>query len=92
MSRDKSAAKQHYDTIPLSQLRRGRRGKHHDLMNNILEDLEKLPHKSAMKIPLKQLNGLTLTNLRSAVHRATSLRNIEIVTSSDVDNLYISKG
>ena len=80
-----------YETLPVSQLVHGRRGKHYELIRGILEELQHVPQKSAMTIPLKQLNGLKLANLRSAVLRATSSRNIEITTQSDDDNLYISK-
>ncbi len=80
-----------YETVPLSQLRQGRRGKHHDLIRGILEQLEQLPQKSAMKIPIKQLSGLKLANVRAAVGRAASSRNIQIMTQSDDENLYISK-
>jgi hypothetical protein len=40
-----------YDRVVLADIRRGRRGKHHDLVGGIFHDLETLPVGSAIKIP-----------------------------------------
>jgi hypothetical protein len=80
-----------YDRVVLGNVRRNRRGKHHDLIEGIFQDLETLPEGSAIKIPLSQVNGITLANLRSAVHRASTSRTLEIETLSDKDNFYIWK-
>jgi hypothetical protein len=80
-----------YDRVVLRNVRRKRRGKHHDLIEGIFQDLETLPEGSAIKIPLSQVNGITLANLRSAVHRASTSRTLEIETLSDKDNFYIWK-
>ena len=80
-----------YDRVVLANLRRGRRGKHHDLLHGVFQDLETLPSGSAIKIPLAELDGITLANLRSAVHRASASRGLGIETLSDEDNFYIWK-
>jgi len=80
-----------YDRVVLASVRRNRRGKHHDLIQGIFQDLESLPNGSAMKIPLSKVDGITLANLRSAVHRASSSRGLEIETLSDEENFYIWK-
>jgi hypothetical protein len=80
-----------YDRVVLASVRRNRRGKHHDLIQGIFQDLETLPNGSAMKIPLSKVDGITLANLRSAVHRASSSRGLEIETLSDEENFYIWK-
>jgi hypothetical protein len=81
-----------YDRVVLANLRRNRRGKHHDLIHGIFEDLETLPVGSAIKIPLSKADGIALANLRSAVHRASTSRGLEIATLSDDDNFYLWKG
>ena len=81
-----------YDRVVLANVRRNRRGKHHDLIQGIFQDLETLPAGSAIRIPLSQVDGITLANLRSAVHRASISRSLEIETLSDEDNFYIWKG
>ncbi len=80
-----------YDRVALADIRRIRRGKHHDLVGGIFQDLESLPAGSAIKIPLSETDGTTLANLRSAVHRASTSRGLEIETLSDEENFYIWK-
>jgi len=80
-----------YQRVILADLRRSRRGRHHDLMRGIFQDLESLPRGSAIKIPLAQVDGTTLANLRSAVHRASTARGLGIETLSDEENFYIWK-
>jgi hypothetical protein len=80
-----------YDRVIVADIRRSRRGKHHDLVEGIFQDLESLPEGSAIKIPLDQIDGITLANLRSAVHRASISRGLGTETLSDEDSLYIWK-
>jgi hypothetical protein len=80
-----------YDRVVLASLRRNRRGKHHDLIEGVFQDLETLPSGSAIKIPLAKVDGITLANLRSAVHRASASRGLGVETLSDDDNFYIWK-
>ena len=80
-----------YEQVSLDGLRKGRRGKHHDLMQGILQDLEHLPKGAALKIPLDGTDGVASANLRSALHRAASSRRIRVETSSDGKNFYIWK-
>jgi flagellar basal body P-ring protein FlgI len=81
-----------YERVILADIRRNRRGKHHDLVVGIFQDLKSLPKGSALKIPLAEVDGTTLANLRSAVHRASASRGLGIETSSDGKNFYIWKG
>src|ERR1700724_2069525 len=80
-----------YERVDLADIRRSRRGKHHDLVGGIFQDLESLPRGSAIKIPLTEVDGTTLANLRSAVHRASTARGLGIETLSDEENFYIWK-
>jgi hypothetical protein len=80
-----------YERVILADIRRNRRGKHHDLVVGIFRDLESLPKGSAIKIPLVEVDGTTLANLRSAVHRASASRGLGIETLSDEENFYIWK-
>jgi len=81
-----------YDRVDLANVRRNRRGKHHDLIQGIFQDLETLPVGSAIKLPLSELDRITLANLRSAVHRASITKGLGIETLSDEENFYIWKG
>jgi|ERR1700733_1825875 hypothetical protein len=80
-----------FEQISVASLRRGRRGKHHELVKEVLQDLETLPKGQAIKIPLTELAGVTLANLRSAIHRATTSRRLRVETSSDEHNFYLWK-
>jgi len=79
-----------YRRVPVSTLRKRRRGKHHALIEGILRDLECLPAASALQIPVEG-TGITLPNLRSAVHRATVARGLRIETASDKEHFYVWK-
>jgi len=79
-----------YQQVTLSNLRRGRRGKHHDLVEGILKELEGVPAGSALEVPLADV-GIGLANVRSAVHRGATANGIEIETLADGKNFYVFK-
>ncbi len=79
-----------YRRVALSSLRKGRRGKHHDLVVGILEQLEEVPAGSALEIPLDGA-AIGLANLRSAVHRGATAKGLEIETLADEKNFYVFK-
>jgi hypothetical protein len=80
-----------YERVPISEIFKGRRGKHNDLILGVLLDLRSLPKDEAIRIPLKKVGRVSLTNLRSAILRAARSRKIKIRTSSDSDYLYVWK-
>jgi hypothetical protein len=80
-----------YERVDLDSLRRGRRGKHHDIMDTILTDLKTLPVGSAIKIPLAKFGKVSISRLRSAINRATRSRDIHISTHFDGDFFFIWK-
>jgi hypothetical protein len=80
-----------YRRVDLSSLRKGRRGKHHELVEGILEELEGVKPGSALEIPLTEVNGIGLANLRSAVHRASTSAGMDIETLADEKNFYVWK-
>jgi hypothetical protein len=43
-----------YERVPISELLKGRRGKHNDLVLGVLRDLSMLPKDEAIRIPLKR--------------------------------------
>lgn len=79
-----------YRQVELSTLRKGRRGKHHDLVERILQELEAVPHDSALEIPLAGVE-IGLANVRSAVHRGAIAKGLEIETIADEANFYVFK-
>jgi hypothetical protein len=79
-----------YRQVALTTLKRGRRGKHHDLVEGILKELENVPPGSALEIPLADV-AIGLANVRSAVHRGATAQGLEIETLADETNFYVFK-
>ena len=88
MAKSTAAPTLQYRQVKVDALKRGRRGKHHDLVVGIFRELEILPRGSAMEIPLESV-GTGLANLRSAVHRASTSQGLEIETLADEKNFYV---
>ena len=89
-SRNEGSNKQpKYEIISLAEFRQGRLGKHHELVENILRQLQDLPDEQALKIPLDSVNGLSKANLRAAIVRAASARAMPVSTYSDHDTFYV---
>lgn len=80
-----------YNAISQKDVPKGRDGKHKHIVMRILGDLEQLADGLALKIPLAELPD-TKENIRSALNRATRLRNMNVATSSDSEFLYVWKG
>lgn len=79
-----------FESISRADLPNGRKGKHHSLLVQVLEDLEQLADGRAIKIPLKEAD-VSVADIRAAVFRATSKQGIEVATSSDDDFFYVWK-
>ena len=80
-----------YRRVEIVDLDRKRRGKHHDLVEVILRELKEAPAGSALEIPLDEVGGIGLANLRSAVHRAATGAAVAIETLADAKNFYVWK-
>jgi len=96
MSKDESSRStkpgaRKYRRVEVSTLDRGRRGKHHEMVQGILRELEMAEADSALEIPLNDVGGIGLANLRSAVHRGASSAGIAIETLADEKNFYVWK-
>ena len=75
----------------VKSLKKSRRGKHHDLMGKIMEDLRNSQPGFAVQIPLDSIDSVPVLNLRSAIVRAAANENIKVVTSSDDRYFYAWK-
>jgi hypothetical protein len=80
----------HFKTISQDALPFGRKGKHNEIVHQLLDDLDRLEVGRAMKIPLSELSS-SKANIRSALNRATRKRNLAVVTSSDDHYFYVWK-
>src|SRR5215831_16370493 len=80
-----------YGRTLISGLKTSRKGKHHELMGRIMEDLRKSTPNYAVRVPLSSLEDVSVLNLRSAIVRAAKKEGIRVSTSSDDQNFYIWK-
>jgi hypothetical protein len=80
-----------YRRVEITDLNKGRRGKHHELVQGILKELELAAPGSALEVPLAEVGGIGLANLRSAVHRASATQGLAIETLADDKNFYVWK-
>jgi hypothetical protein len=87
-AKDKESARPKIESVPFSSLKRKRRSKHSELMQQVLNELVGLSGESALKVPL---GNTSAKDLRSAVVRAATSQNIQISSSSDNENLYVWK-
>ena len=88
-SRLQKPAARKYRRVEVSTLDRGRRGKHHEIVQGILNELEMAEPDSALEIPLSDVGGIGLANLRSAVHRGANSAGLTIETLADEKNFYV---
>ncbi|HEY0307936.1 MAG TPA: hypothetical protein VGB94_07235 [Acidobacteriaceae bacterium] len=79
-----------FTSVLQSDVPKGRDGKHRQIVEQLLSDLDQLEKAAALKIPLASLPD-SKENVRSALSRATRQRGIEIATSSDDEFLYVWK-
>ncbi|HVI08670.1 MAG TPA: hypothetical protein VND65_10285 [Candidatus Binatia bacterium] len=78
-----------YRQVEISSLKTGRNGKHHALIEKIMQEFVALPEGAALEIPLAEVGGVSLANLRSAVHRAAAVKDQRIETLADKGNFYV---
>jgi hypothetical protein len=66
----------------------GRKGKHREIVNKILSDLDQVQRGVALKVPLGEL-AETKEKVRSALNRATHKNGRRVATASDDTFLYV---
>ncbi len=66
----------------------GRKGKHKQIVTQILSDLDNMQDGMAIKVPLKDLEQYK-EKVRSALNRATRKEGRSVATASDTEFLYV---
>jgi hypothetical protein len=66
----------------------GRNGKHREILDKIVSDLDRLHNGTALKVPLADLRE-SKEKVRSALNRATRKNGRKVATASDDTFLYI---
>lgn len=79
--------RQRFGSIAQTDVPHSRKGKHSQIVTDILDDLDHLKDGSALKIPLKDI--ASKEKVRSALNRATRKANKSVATSADSEFLYV---
>ena len=78
----------HFRTMLQTDVPQGRRGKHNQIVAEILGDLDDLKPGTAMKVPIDGL-AESMQKVRSALNRATRKGGRKVATASDEKFLYV---
>ena len=77
-----------FKTMAQLDVPQGRNGKHKEIVDQILSDLDQVPAGVALKVPLAEL-AESKENVRSALNRAIHKSGRNVTTASDADFLYV---
>ena len=77
-----------FKTMAQVDVPQGRNGKHKQVVTKILSDLDQLPERIALKVPLADLVE-SKENVRAALNRAAHKGGRSVATASDADFLYV---
>jgi hypothetical protein len=80
--------RQNFKVTDRANVPTGRKGKHREIVTQILSDLEDLESGRALKISLSELPD-TKVNIRSALNRATRKFGKSVATAADDNFLYV---
>ena len=78
-----------FETVNAAQVPHERKGKHNQLMTQILEDLERISPAVALRIPRSSLGSQKVANIRAALAREIKKTKLVIGTSIDDDYFYV---
>jgi len=84
----KTKSPMNFKTIAQLEVPQGRNGKHKQIINRILSDLDQVAEGVALKIPLVNL-AESKEKVRSALNRAIHKGGRSVATASDADFLYV---
>jgi hypothetical protein len=79
----------HFANKQIATIPHGRRGKHNLIVSKIMGDLDRLDFDKAILVPLSDLDGEKIENVRSALNRVTKQRKLSVATSTDERYLYV---
>jgi hypothetical protein len=77
-----------FKTMSQADVPKGREGKHKQIVEQILSDLDQMKDGTAIKVPLKDL-ATSKEKVRSALNRAVRKRGRNVATASDGNFLYV---
>ena len=78
-----------FSSVKKSDVPHSRKGKHHDLVSEILAEVDSLRNGTALKVPKSAFGDSKLTNVRAALTRAAEQKGVTLATSSDDEFFYV---
>jgi hypothetical protein len=78
-----------FEAIHRNDVPRTRTGKHHDIVEKIMREVEGLRGKKALKIPRGALGSAKIEHVRAALSRASARMQMELATSADEKYFYV---
>jgi hypothetical protein len=88
MASEKKKVAMHFKEMAQKDVPRGRNGKHRQIVDRILSDLDQVKSGVALKIPLAELD-FSKEKVRAALNRATRKDHRQVATASDDTFLYV---
>jgi hypothetical protein len=88
MSAKSNHSPMNFKTMSVPDVPQGRKGKHNEIVTQILSDLDQVREGMALKVPLAEL-AESKEKVRSALNRATRKGGRNVVTASDENFLYV---
>jgi hypothetical protein len=88
MSAKRNHSPMNFRTMAVPDVPQGRKGKHNQIVTQIISDLDQLHGGMALKVPLADL-AESKEKVRSALNRATRKAKRKVLTASDGAFLYI---
>ena len=88
MATKKVTQPMNFKTMSVPEVPQGRTGKHKEIVNSIISDLDQVPEGIALKVPLAAL-AESKEKVRSALNRATRKAHRMVATASDETFLYV---
>lgn len=77
-----------FKTMAQREVPQGRNGKHKQIVDKILSDLDQVPSGTAIKVPLAEM-AESKEKVRSALNRAIHKGERKVATASDATFLYV---
>ena len=84
-----SSRRDEFESISRSAVPHTRKGKHREIVANIIQQVQDLHSKKALKIPLSALGPAKIEHIRAALSRASAQAKLELSTSADDQFFYV---
>jgi hypothetical protein len=79
----------HFEAVDRRDIPHDRKGKHHEIVAQIMQDVQRLKSTSALRVPRSELGGVKIEHLRAALSRAAAKAGIALASRADDDFIYI---